>query len=175
MPNRPIPAAALKPLRLALISGASLTIALASLTQPAITTPLLKWGIPLGVLVGVPIIGGAILTAETPQISVQDLKAKRDRQPSQILLIDVRSPGEFAQAHLPGAVLIPIDDIEQGPGLQQIQQQLGDRQLITYCHSGPRSQRALAKLRQAGIPGQNLTGGIIRWRDQIDPSLPKDL
>ena len=45
------------------------------------------------------------------------------------------------------------------------------RETITYCHSGTRFNRAIDRLRQAGISATNLTGGIVQWRDVIELSL----
>jgi rhodanese-related sulfurtransferase len=39
------------------------------------------------------------------------------------------------------------------------------------CYSGTRSNRAIDRLRQTGISATNLTGGIVEWRDVIEPSL----
>lgn len=141
--------------------------------NPDVLRPLVEMGVPLQGLTTVPWLGDAVLAAESPQITPEELKTLLDRQPKKILLVDVRSPKEFANTRIPGAIPIPIDQIETGEGVRQIQAQLQGRRLITYCHSGKRSHRALAKLRAAGITGTNLRGGIVEWRNQIDPKMPK--
>src|SRR5262245_38095498 len=59
-------------------------------------------------------------------------------------LLDVRSPGEYAGGHLPGAVNIPVDEIERR--LAEVGPR--DGELILYCRSGHRSGRAAEILRQ---------------------------
>ncbi|MEB3293154.1 MAG: rhodanese-like domain-containing protein [Synechococcales bacterium] len=141
--------------------------------NPDLLRPLIQLGVPLQGLSRVPWLGDAVLAAESPQITPQELKMLLDRHRQDILLVDVRSPIEYANARIPGAVPIPIDQIETGDGVRQIQQQLQGRRLIAYCHSGKRSHRALAKLRAAGISGSNLKGGIVEWRHQIAPKMPE--
>jgi sulfur-carrier protein adenylyltransferase/sulfurtransferase len=88
-------------------------------------------------------------------------------------LIDVRSNAEFDRSHILGSIHIPLRDIEDGSGIKTIQklQQKQSKKIVTYCHSGGRSHRVIEQLRQAGIDATNLTGGIVKWRDTIDPSL----
>lgn len=47
-------------------------------------------------------------------------------------------------------------------------------EMVVYCRSGVRSARAVDLLRQAGFRKvKNLAGGILRWADEVDPSMPK--
>jgi phage shock protein E len=75
------------------------------------------------------------------------------------LLLDVRTPGEFAGGHLPGAVNIPVDD------LPAELRQLPDpgRVIVVYCRSGMRSSRATGLLRRAGFETVHDLGGIGNW------------
>jgi adenylyltransferase/sulfurtransferase len=101
-------------------------------------------------------------------ISVQELKARFDRGETP-QVIDVREPFEFEICRLPGAVLIPLAQL---PGrLAEIDR---DREVILQCKVGARSARAAAFLRGQGFANaRNLTGGILAWIDQVDPTLPK--
>ena len=101
-------------------------------------------------------------------ISVQELKARFDRGETP-QVIDVREPFEFEICRLPGAVLIPLAQL---PGrLAEIDR---DREVILQCKVGARSARAAAFLRGQGFANaRNLTGGILAWVDQVDPTLPK--
>lgn len=101
-------------------------------------------------------------------ISVQELKARLDRGETP-QVIDVREPFEFEICRLPGAVLIPLAQL---PGrLAEIDR---DREVILQCKVGARSARAAAFLRGQGFANaRNLTGGILAWIDQVDPTLPK--
>ena len=50
----------------------------------------------------------------------------------------------------------------------------GKREVVIYCRSGIRSARAVEQLLALGVPRVwNLAGGILRWADEIDPSLPR--
>jgi adenylyltransferase/sulfurtransferase len=49
-----------------------------------------------------------------------------------------------------------------------------NREMVVYCRSGVRSGRAVELLRGAGFRKvKNMTGGILRWSDEVDPSIPK--
>ena len=62
-------------------------------------------------------------------------------------IIDVRSPGEFAAGHYPGAINIPLDEVAYRIGeLQDI-----GKPIIAYCKSGTRSSMAVSLLKQYGI------------------------
>ena len=104
-----------------------------------------------------------------PQITVEDLKRKRDAGEN-FFLLDVREPHEYPIANL-GAPLIPVGQIEQRVG-----ELAGHRndEVIVHCRSGSRSQKAALALKAAGFTNvSNLAGGVLAWADRIDPSMPK--
>jgi len=138
--------------------------------DPDILSPLIKTGLPLDQISGLPILGNAIRTAESPQISVQELKELIDTKATNFVLVDVRTPAEYQLAHIPGAILVPLTDIENGTGIAKIKSLVHGHRLITYCSTGFRSHQTLAILRRMGIQGTNLTGGIQAWRQEIDPN-----
>lgn len=74
-------------------------------------------------------------------------------------LIDVRSPEEFATGHLPGARLMPLQQLLSNP------RQLGDLQAewVLYCASGARSALAMRALRRAGFRHVHDLGSLGRW------------
>jgi sulfur-carrier protein adenylyltransferase/sulfurtransferase len=86
-------------------------------------------------------------------------------------LVDVRQPGEYTGAHIPGANLLPLPELEK-----KLSDLPGDRDLIFYCHSGARS-RAAATLAADGqvTAGQvyNLVGGISAWEGNILIDAPR--
>lgn len=137
--------------------------------------PLIQSGVPLASASNLPVLGYAIQEAETPQISVQQLKQLIDSKTiNNYVLVDVRTPDEYKLSHIPGSVLVPLPDIEQGKGIDQIKSTLKGRQLLAYCTSGKRSARALVLLQHAGIKGTKVHGGIKAWTQEIDPSLPRN-
>jgi len=83
-------------------------------------------------------------------------------QPAQLL--DVRTPGEYAAAHVPGANLIPLDELDAADFCRQ---QGGDgKPVYVLCQSGGRARRAIDKLTRAGVQGCVLVeGGTQAWMD----------
>jgi adenylyltransferase/sulfurtransferase len=85
-------------------------------------------------------------------------------------LVDVREPAEWEIVRIPGATLIPKDDILRGDALASLPQ---DRQIILYCKTGVRSAEALAAVKNAGFKDAiHVQGGVIGWANQVDKSLP---
>lgn len=74
-------------------------------------------------------------------------------------LVDVRTPAEFADGHLDGAVNIPVQELERRMA------ELGpkDRPVVVYCRSGNRSGRAANMLKTAGYPKVHDLGAMSRW------------
>ncbi len=88
-----------------------------------------------------------------------------------VYLLDVRQPWEHELAHLPGDVLVPLDQlIEHGDEVVPPEGAL----VVTYCHHGVRSLNAAAILLRLGHARvASLAGGIDRWSLEIDPSMPR--
>ena len=79
-----------------------------------------------------------------------------------VQLLDVRSPMEYAEGHLPGAVLI---DVKDSTFLSKAKEMLSqNRPVAVYCRSGRRSATAAAMLVKAGYDVVNLKGGILAWQ-----------
>lgn len=81
-------------------------------------------------------------------------------------VLDVRSPEEFAQGHLQGAVLLPVTALEEN--VKQITLLKG-KKVIVYCHSGNRSAVASRFLADHGIIPLNMEGGISAWEEEKLP------
>ncbi|NJM46492.1 MAG: rhodanese-like domain-containing protein [Alkalinema sp. RU_4_3] len=109
--------------------------------------------------------------AQPTTITPKALAKRLTETPKEVFVVDVRTQAEFDQGHIPGAIHIPIDSIQSGQGLRQIQTQIQGRQLVTYCYSGVRSRLVLNQLIPLGIQGLDLEGGIVEWRNQIDPKM----
>ena len=77
------------------------------------------------------------------------------------MLIDVRSPKEFANGHLPGAVNVPIDGFEL-----HVDGLLGKRrEMVLYCAAGVRCNKAAVLLQEAGSTGVHQLGTLARWSE----------
>jgi rhodanese-related sulfurtransferase len=68
---------------------------------------------------------------------------------TKILVIDVRSPQEFAAGHIPGAVNIPLDELARKLDEMKVPK---DTTLVTMCEHGGRSSRAALELQKLGYP-----------------------
>ena len=79
------------------------------------------------------------------------------------LLVDVRTKEEFEEKHLPGAILLPVEDIEDGklerlPDKSQI--------ILIYCRTGRRAKDAAEYLAKKGYTNIYEIGGIIDWKGE---------
>jgi len=95
-----------------------------------------------------------------PEISVQDLKDyRREHGEGTYALLDVRQPGEYEKEHLPGALLIPLPQLES-----RLAELDADKPLIVYCAVGGRSRAAAEMLLGRGFKEvSSLAGGIKAW------------
>jgi adenylyltransferase/sulfurtransferase len=107
------------------------------------------------------------------EMTVTELKQLIDSGAQDFVLIDVRNPNEYEIAQIPGSILIPLPDIEQGSGVEKVKQVLNGHRLIAHCKMGGRSAKALAILKGAGIEGTNVQGGIQAWSREVDPAVPE--
>ncbi|MEH1908968.1 MAG: molybdopterin-synthase adenylyltransferase MoeB [Nostoc sp.] len=110
---------------------------------------------------------------ESQEMTVKDLKELLDSGAKDFVLLDVRNPNEYDIAKIPGSVLVPLPDIENGNGVAKVKEILNGHRLIAHCKLGGRSAKALAILKEAGIVGTNVKGGITAWSREIDPSVPE--
>ncbi len=99
----------------------------------------------------------------TPSELAQRLAAHED-----FILIDVREPYEWQIGRIEGARLIPLGEIQAA--LSSLDPA---REIVVYCRSGKRSANAVRQLAAAGFNAINVAGGILRWSDEVDPSVPK--
>lgn len=105
---------------------------------------------------------------EIPQITVQELhKLFQANWPGNTLLLDVRGKGEFRAMSIPGAVNIPLNEVEDA-----VDELSKYNKIYVQCHSGGRSQMACMLLAAKGLHNtMNVAGGI---RDWIDNGYPVD-
>jgi adenylyltransferase/sulfurtransferase len=101
-------------------------------------------------------------------ITVRELKDRMDRGDAP-LVIDVREPHEHAICRIPSAVLIPAAELSS-----RLSEFDPNREIAVHCRSGGRSSRAVALMREKGFKNaRNLTGGVLAWVSEIDPTQPK--
>lgn len=87
-----------------------------------------------------------------------------------IVLLDVREPGEYAVARIEGSILMPMGDVPS-----RANQELDpDAHIITVCHHGVRSMNVAVWLRNQGFEqAQSLRGGIDAWAASIEPTMAR--
>lgn len=95
-------------------------------------------------------VAGGLLRGEHPQTDWEAVAAMTGKP----LLLDVRTPLEFASGHIPDAINIPVDDLRNR--LAELPQ---DRPIVAYCQVGQRGYLATRVLMQAGFKVSNLGGG----------------
>jgi sulfur-carrier protein adenylyltransferase/sulfurtransferase len=141
--------------------------------RPAPQRPVIEKLIDYQEFCGIPQAKAAEAAAQSAmsEMTVVELKQLIDSGATDYLLIDVRNPNEYEIAKIPGALLVPLPDIENGSGVEQVKAALHDKQLIAHCKMGGRSAKALAILQAAGIPGTNVKGGIQAWSREVDSSV----
>jgi phage shock protein E len=98
-------------------------------------------------------------SARLERIEPQAYLAQFSDQPH--LLLDVRTPQEFASGHIPGAVNISLQTLEA-----RLSELPTDRPIVIYCRSGNRSATAGNLLLQLGFTQLYDLGGIIAWQAQ---------
>ncbi len=86
------------------------------------------------------------------------------------LLLDCRTPEEYATAKIDRARLIPMQDLPERLG--ELEGWRGQR-IIVHCHHGVRSLRVTNWLREQGFEqAQSMRGGIEAWSNEVDPAVP---
>lgn len=109
-----------------------------------------RWAIVLGMLLACAPSSAAPqhapVDSSARQTSAEQLEKARVNH-AKLLIIDVRSPQEFATGHIPGAVNIPVDDLPKKLEEMKISK---DTTVVTVCEHGGRSSRAAVALQKMG-------------------------
>ncbi|MEX0719764.1 MAG: rhodanese-like domain-containing protein [Balneolaceae bacterium] len=102
------------------------------------------------------------------EISVQELKEKKESG-SDFLLLDVREDVEYLVSNLDGHH-IPLGQLQNR--IEEIEDQQ-DKEVVVMCRSGNRSSKAVTFLEKQDFKNvANLKGGMKKWAEEIDPSVP---
>ncbi|MCB9383643.1 MAG: molybdopterin-synthase adenylyltransferase MoeB [Bryobacterales bacterium] len=103
-----------------------------------------------------------------PEITPLELKKRLDAGET-IFVLDVREPHEYDIARIDGTTLIPLGEVARRVGELD-----STADIVIHCKSGVRSGKAQKILKEMGFSRvTNLAGGILRWADEVDPSIPK--
>jgi rhodanese-related sulfurtransferase len=97
------------------------------------------------------------------EISVAEAATKRDQG---AFILDVRTPEEWEQFHIPNSTLIPLDELEA-----RVAEVPSDQEVVVVCRSGNRSQQGRDILKSAGFTQvSSMAGGVTEWQSQGYPT-----
>jgi len=121
--------------------------------------------LPLAVLTAALAFGAMAATpASIEPKTVLERLAWGDRS---LALLDVRTPAEYAEGHIPGAINIPHTELASRIA-ELSEARKGD--LVVYCRSGNRTEQALGVLREAGFSRLfHLKGDYLGWSEEKRP------
>jgi len=92
----------------------------------------------------------------------------RMKRGEEVTLIDVREPVEYQIARVEGARLLPLSQLHEWAGKLN-----PEEEIIVMCHHGVRSAHVCSILAREGFKKMvNLAGGIDRWSNDVDSSVP---
>jgi rhodanese-related sulfurtransferase len=92
--------------------------------------------------------------ADVPEIDIEELA---DRREAGAYVLDVRNPDEYEEGHVPGAVLLPLGE------LNARWEEVPEGEVLVICKSGARSARAVEALNGVGRTTVNVAGGTMAW------------
>lgn len=111
-----------------------------------------------------------VVEEDSDEMTVTELNARILGQ-EQPFILDVREPHEVDICSLDNTTLIPLGQL---PSRVDELSAHKDSEIVIMCRSGVRSLKAMYFLRDSGFAKvKNLTGGILAWADEVDPSMPK--
>ncbi|RMH09188.1 MAG: rhodanese-like domain-containing protein [Nitrospirae bacterium] len=108
------------------------------------------------------------------ELSVEEVRSLLSAPSRQeIVLVDVRTLKEFSHAHLPGALLLPVEELEQRYRAEIPRQ---GKQVVMYCSTGDRSRLACEFLSRQGYVNLSvMKGGLQQWRGPLEQEGPASL
>ena len=108
--------------------------------------------------------------ADVTATELAQMLAERERGDRAFELVDVREPGERAVVSIPGSRALHLDRFRDGTAVDEL---AADTPVVLMCKSGVRSAEAAGLLAAAGRTDvANLSGGVLAWVHDVDPSLP---
>lgn len=110
---------------------------------------------------------GAANAAETAAISQEMLLKRLDAKDASLIVLDVRTPEEFAQGHVPGAINIPYTHL---PARISELPSAADKDIVVYCATGVRAERAASRFKENGFKRLlHLDGDMNKWLEKKRP------
>ena len=97
---------------------------------------------------------------EIKKINANDFNSLYKEKLDKILLIDVRENEEFEQSSIKGSISIPLSNLEQKSHLEFIKEKSSDKEILTLCKLGKRSEKASKILMKFNIKSKSVEGGI---------------
>ena len=112
-------------------------------------------------------IASMALAAEPQRVEPKTVNERIAWSDRSLVLLDVRTPAEYAEGHLPGAINIPHTELASRVAELS---DARDRDIVVYCRSGTRAEQALGVLKEAGFSRLfHLDGDYQRWSEEKRP------
>lgn len=114
------------------------------------------------------LISSCAIAGETPRIDEDALLKRIEQNDASLLILDVRTPEEFAAGHVPGAINVPHTHL---PARAAELAAKGDKEIVLYCRTGRRAENAASRLREHGFTRLlHLDGDMQQWTEKERPT-----
>ena len=121
-----------------------------------------------GLFLAASLLAFAAHATDTPRIDQPSLSKRIDAKDAGLIIVDVRTPEEFAAGHVPGAINIPYTYLPAS--ISQLKD-ASDKDIVVYCETGVRAERAASRLRENGFTRLlHLDGDMKKWRENKQPT-----
>jgi phage shock protein E len=108
------------------------------------------------------------LAADAVSISADSVLARTQKKDTSMVILDVRTPEEFAHGHVPGAINIPYDKLNNHADELLSAK---NKDVVLYCHSGARAAIAAQTLKAQGFDKLlHLEGDMVKWARENRPT-----
>lgn len=106
---------------------------------------------------------------ETPRIKQEALLKRIEQKDASMIILDVRTPEEYAAGHVPGAINIPYTHL---PARVAELPDAADKDIVLYCATGVRTERAAERMREHGYSRLlHLDGDMKAWEEKSRPKV----